>query len=93
MRKQMLQRYAPRGCLIETGEQHSVREFVAVATGFLGMEFAWKGKVAWEKGLDKNGNVIVALGPRKYRPTGVETLLRDAGKAMRELGWKPRHIR
>jgi GDPmannose 4,6-dehydratase len=34
--------------------------------------------------------VIVAVDPRYYRPTEVETLLGDATKAHTKLGWKPR---
>ena len=33
--------------------------------------------------------MIVAVDPRYYRPTEVETLLGDASKAQRELGWEP----
>ena len=36
------------------------------------------------------GRVIVEVDPRYFRPTEVETLLGDASKARRELGWSPR---
>jgi GDPmannose 4,6-dehydratase len=87
----MLQQQEPRDYVIATGEQHSVREFVTLAASFLGMEITWQGAGAEEKGLDKDGKVIVAVDPRYYRPTEVETLLGDASKAKRELGWQP-HI-
>ena len=48
----------------------------------------WEGTGVEEKGIDKQGNVIVAVDPRYYRPTEVETLLGDASKARRELGWE-----
>ena len=32
----------------------------------------------------------MAVDPRYYRPTEVESLLGDASKAQRELGWQPR---
>jgi GDPmannose 4,6-dehydratase len=86
----MLQQPEPRDYVIATGEQHSVREFVDLAAGFLDMEITWEGTGAEEKGRDKNGNVIVAVDPRYYRPTEVEALLGDASKAKRELGWQPR---
>ena len=38
----------------------------------------------------KTGKTIVALDPRYLRPTEVDTLLGDARKARKELGWKPR---
>lgn len=36
------------------------------------------------------GRVIVRIDPRYFRPTEVETLLGDAGKAREKLGWRPR---
>jgi GDPmannose 4,6-dehydratase len=35
------------------------------------------------------GDVIVRVDPRYYRPTEVETLLGDATKAQKKLGWRP----
>jgi GDPmannose 4,6-dehydratase len=90
MQWRMLQQQEPRDYVIATGEQHSVREFVRLAASFLDMDIAWDGAGGEEKGTDKQGNVIVAVDPRYYRPTEVETLLGDASKAQRELGWKPR---
>ncbi len=86
----MLQQEQPKDYVIATGEQHSVREFVNLAASFLGLEIRWEGAGVNEKGLDKDGKVIVAVDPRYYRPTEVETLLGDASKAKRELGWQPR---
>ena len=86
----MLQQEAPRDYVIATGEQHSVREFVALAAGILGMEIAWQGAGSEEKGIDPSGRVIVAIDPSYYRPTEVASLLGDATRARRELGWHPR---
>jgi GDPmannose 4,6-dehydratase len=42
-----------------------------------------------EQGVDSNsGRVIVKIDPRYFRPTEVESLLGDASKAQRQLGWK-----
>jgi len=90
MQWRMLQQQEPKDYVIATGEQHSVREFVELSASFLDMDVSWSGAGAEEKGTDKRGNVIVAVDPRYYRPTEVETLLGDASKAQRELGWKPR---
>jgi GDPmannose 4,6-dehydratase len=87
----MLQQTEPKDYVIATGEQHSVREFVELAANLLDIEITWDGAGADERGLDKNGNVIVAVDPRYYRPTEVETLLGDASKAKHDLGWQP-HI-
>ena len=87
----MLQQKNPNDYVIATGRQHSVREFVEAAARELGMPLAWKGKGAAERGVNpRTGKTIVALDPRYLRPTEVDTLLGDAAKARRELGWKPR---
>ncbi|HZB88890.1 MAG TPA: GDP-mannose 4,6-dehydratase [Terracidiphilus sp.] len=86
----MLQQETPTDYVIATGEQHSVREFVDLSAKYLGMDIRWEGSGAEERGIDARGNVIVAVDPRYYRPTEVETLLGDASKARRELGWQPR---
>jgi len=50
----------------------------------------WQGSDADEKGLDSNGHCIVAVDPRYFRPTEVETLLGDPSNAKRKLGWTPK---
>lgn len=84
----MLQQPTAKDYVIATGEQHSVREFTTIAAGLLDIDIRWEGAGAEEKGYDKNGNVIVAVDPRYYRPTEVETLLGDATKAKKDLGWQ-----
>lgn len=90
MQWRILQQNEPRDYVIATGEQHSVREFVELTAEFLGMKLHWEGSGEEEKGCDQEGNVIVAVDPRYYRPTEVETLLGDPSKARRELGWQPK---
>jgi GDPmannose 4,6-dehydratase len=86
----ILQKDEAKDYVVATGEQHSVREFVDLSASFLDIKITWQGAGAEETGVDQNGNVVVAIDPRYYRPTEVETLLGDASKARRELGWKPR---
>jgi len=86
----MLQQDKPEDFVIATGEQHSVRQFVVAAARELGMRITWKGKGAKECGYDQDGRRIVAIDPRYFRPTEVESLLGDAAKARRKLGWKPK---
>lgn len=90
MQWRMLQQNEPRDYVIATGEQHSVREFVDLAANFLDMPIRWEAAGAEERGIDDKGNVIVAVDPRYYRPTEVETLLGDATRARVELGWQPK---
>ena len=86
----MLQQNEARDYVISTGEQHSVREFITLAGEYLDMKITWDGTGADEKGYGEDGKVVVAVDPRYYRPTEVETLLGDSTRAQRELGWKPR---
>ena len=50
----------------------------------------WAGQGVNEKGFDVNGKCVVAIDPRYFRPTEVETLLGDASKAKKKLGWTPK---
>jgi GDPmannose 4,6-dehydratase len=85
----MLQQESPDDYVIATGKQHSVREFVEFAAAELGMDIEWRGNGTDEKGIDRNtGREIVAVDPRYFRPTEVDTLLGDASKAKRILGWE-----
>jgi len=85
----ILQQDEPDDYVIATGEQHSVREFIEVAAGELGMDIEWKGSGLDEVGIDRNsGREIVAVDSRYFRPTEVETLLGDPSKAKKVLGWQ-----
>jgi GDPmannose 4,6-dehydratase len=87
----MLQQEMPEDYVIATGEQHSVRDFVTVAAREVGLDVHWEGQGAEEKGYDAaTGSCIVAVDPRYFRPTEVETLLGDPSKARKKLGWQPR---
>jgi len=87
----MLQQEQPEDFVIATGEQHSVRDFVNAAARELGIAVVWKGVGVDEKGIDEaTGRCIVAVDPRYFRPTEVETLLGDASKAKAKLGWAPK---
>jgi GDPmannose 4,6-dehydratase len=71
----ILQQDKAEDFVIATGEQQSVREFVETACQELEMEVSWRGTGQSEKGYDRNGRCIVAVDPRYFRPTEVETLL------------------
>ena len=85
----MLQQEQPEDFVIATGVQYSVRDFVLAAAKELDMEITFEGEGTDEVGRDVNGKVIVAIDPRYFRPTEVETLLGDATKAKEKLGWVP----
>jgi len=86
----MLQQDKPEDYVIATGVQYSVRDFVDAAAKELGMELHWRGEGVEEHAVDTKGAKVVAVDPRYFRPTEVETLLGDASKAHLQLGWKPR---
>ena len=87
----MLQQDTPEDYVIATGKQYSVRDFVNIAAKELNIEINWKGKGPKEKGFDKKTNKkIVAVDPKYFRPTEVETLLGDPSKAKQKLGWEPK---
>lgn len=70
----MLQQPKPDDFVISTGVNHSVREFLDEAFGY----------------LDLDWNKYVEIDPRYFRPSEVESLLGDASKARKILGWKPK---
>ncbi len=86
----MLQQDTPEDFVIATGEQHSVRDFINLAAKDLDLPLYWEGSGLDEKAYTEDGICRIAIDPRFFRPTEVETLLGDASKAHRKLGWKPR---
>jgi GDPmannose 4,6-dehydratase len=84
----MLQQDKPDDFVIATGKQYSVRDFVNEACKALDIKISWKNSGIDEIGLDESGKVIVKVHPDYFRPAEVETLLGDASKAKRLLGWK-----
>ena len=87
----MLQQDEPDDYVIATGEQYSVREFVEAAAPYFGMNIVWEGEGLEEVGIDKNtGRKVIDVNPKYFRPAEVETLLGDASKAKKKLGWEPK---
>ena len=90
MQWMMLQQEAAEDFVIATGVQYSVRQFIDAAASELGMVLRWEGTGVDEKAFNAQGHCVVAVDPRYFRPTEVETLLGDATKAREKLGWVPR---
>ena len=86
----MLQQQHPQDFVIATGLQCSVRDFIKKAASYLDISIRWTGSGVDEKGLDEQGNCIVAVDPLYFRPTEVDTLLGDASLARERLGWQPK---
>ena len=70
----MLQQDKPDDYVVATGETHSVREFLEESFRYAGLD--------WTK--------YVELDPRYLRPSEVDLLIGDAGKARRQLQWEPK---
>ncbi len=86
----IVQHETPEDFVLATGVTTSVRRFVELAFGEVGREIAWEGEGVAETGrCTRSGEVIVAIDPRYFRPTEVDLLLGDAGKAKQKLGWAP----
>jgi GDPmannose 4,6-dehydratase len=69
----MLQQDTPEDCVVATGQSHTVAEFLSAA--FLQLGLNWRDHVVFD--------------PRYLRPTEVDHLRGDAGKARGVLGWEP----
>src|SRR6266852_2205970 len=70
----MLQQPEPKDYVVGTGETHSIRDLLEAAFGAAGLD--------WQK--------YVSVDPRFVRPAEVDTLLADASRARKELGWAPK---
>lgn len=85
----MLQADEPNDFVIATGEIHSVRDFCNLAFAEAGLPIEWEGQGTEEKGIGRDGQVLVEVDPDYFRPAEVDLLLGDASKARKMLGWTP----
>ena len=100
MQWMMLQQETADDFGIATGRQISVREFVILSAKEAGIELEFSGEgvneIATVTAVNRNsapalkeGDVVVRVDPRYFRPAEVETLLGDPSKAKEKLGWVP----
>ena len=97
MQWRMLQQTEPRDFVIATGRQESIRSFIELSAKKLGWNkdndkpsIVWSGEGVNEIGTRADNNeVVVRVDKRYFRPNEVETLLGDASKARKILGWEP----
>lgn len=95
----MMQQDKPDDYVVATGVTTAVREFIRMAFAEVGMEIVFKGEGINEKGYIvscsnpdyqvEEGQLVVEVDERYFRPTEVELLIGDASKAKRQLGWEP----
>jgi GDPmannose 4,6-dehydratase len=87
----MLQQEVADDYVLATGVTHTVRHFADLAFREAGITLEWRGKGADEIGVDvATGRTLVQVDPRYFRPTEVDLLIGNAGKAKRVLGWEPK---
>ncbi|VWM09437.1 GDP-mannose 4,6-dehydratase [Burkholderia lata] len=87
----MLQADEPDTYVLATNRTVTVRDFVRMAFAAAGYQIEWTGKGEQERGLDaSNGNVLVEVNPKFYRPAEVDLLIGCADKAKSKLGWEPK---
>tara|TARA_E500000331_G_scaffold313154_1_gene321635 strand:- start:1135 stop:2184 length:1050 start_codon:yes stop_codon:yes gene_type:complete len=91
MQWRMLQQEKPEDFVIATGKQSTVRSFIELSAKILdwgGID--WEGEGINEIGKRKdNGDIVIKIDPKYYRPTEVDSLLGDPTKAQEKLGWRP----
>ncbi|MGG9964364.1 GDP-mannose 4,6-dehydratase [Ferruginibacter sp. SUN106] len=97
----ILQQEKPEDFVIATGITTSVRDFVKLAFGEVGIELNFTGEDVEEKATVAKcnnpeyqlpvGKVVVEVDPAYFRPTEVELLIGDPAKAKAKLGWKPKY--
>jgi GDPmannose 4,6-dehydratase len=86
----ILQQNKPGDFVIATGRQHTIKEFVNKTAKIIDLKIKWKGKGLKEIGVDEDGNTIVEIDKKYFRPLEVDYLKGDASKAKKILKWKPK---
>jgi len=88
----MLQQEKAEDYVLATGVTHSVRHFAELAFKEIGIDLEWKGKGVDEKGINKaNGEIVIEVDKRYFRPAEVELLVGDPSKAKNQMGWEHKY--
>lgn len=97
----ILQQEKPEDFVIATGITTTVRDFIKMAFGEIGVELEFSGEGVNEKAVVKScsnpdimleiGKEVVAVDPNYFRPTEVDLLIGDPTKSKTKLGWNPKY--
>ena len=87
----MLQLNKPQDFVICTGKQHSIKDFINLASKYLKYPITWKGKGINEKAYNTKNQCIIEINKKYFRPAEVDSLVGDYKKAKKILKWKPKH--
>ena len=95
----ILQADKPEDWVIATGRTTTIRDFVKMAFGHIGVELEFTGKGLDEVAKVKScsnldyqlqlGKEVLSIDEKYFRPTEVDLLVGDATKAKEKLGWEP----
>ena len=86
----VLQQDEPGDWVLATGVTRSIRQFAEAAFSKVDIDLAWEGDGPDEVGIDTASNrTIIRIDPIYFRPTEVDLLVGDYGKAKRDFGWEP----
>ncbi|HUI21495.1 MAG TPA: GDP-mannose 4,6-dehydratase [Methylocella sp.] len=87
----MLQAPEPDTFILATNRSESVRDYATMSFRAAGIDLEWKGTGKQERGVSaSNGQTLVQIDPRYYRPSEVDFLIGNAEKARAKLGWEPK---
>jgi GDPmannose 4,6-dehydratase len=75
--------------VLSTNETHTTKEFIELATKECGFNLEWVGEGLNEKAYH-NGQIIIEISEKYFRPAEVDLLLGDYSKAKNLLGWEPK---
>lgn len=97
----MLQQEKPEDFVIATGTTTSIRDFIIMAFKTVDVELRFEGsgteecayahKIGERSGAIKEGDLIMKIHPRYFRPAEVDLLIGDATKAKEKMGWVPKY--
>ena len=96
----ILQQEKPEDFVIATGITTQIRDFVKMAFSEIGVELKFEGNEENEVGVVvssngkykvKEGQIVVKVDSRYYRPTEDDLLIGDPTKSQTKLGWKPKY--
>jgi GDPmannose 4,6-dehydratase len=96
----ILQQESPEDFVLATGITTTIRDFVKMSFAEVGIELGFRGKEDSEEGFVvksfgeyniEEGQVVIKVDSKYYRPTEVDLLIGDPKKAMTKLGWKPKY--
>lgn len=87
----IMQHHEPDDFVLSTGRSETVKRFAEMSYRCAGIELSWDGSGLEEVGInEKNGQVLIVINPKYFRPSEVDVLQGDYSKAKEKLRWEPK---